>query len=188
MKRQFIFITVLLFAVGLSNEAGAVIRLKVKPAQFYFHQHDVYDFSAFSAGIAFEGAGEHGRFGMQHNLDLDFQELNPLLRYKPDFKIYLLKDAPDGLYLAPYFTIGATTGKYDSPFGDGRHTWIVYGVGGAVGYQFLFGDDRFSVEAQVALGMSGLYWINDPGETKTIKENYIGFGMIPHLAFGFHFD
>lgn len=186
MKRLIILIATLFFVAAISNEAAATLRFKVKPVQLYYHSGGYG--ADYSVGLAFEGAGEHGRFGMQHNIDLDFNEINPLLRYKADFKIYLLDDAPSGLYIAPYFTIGATTDGYDSPFGDGRYTLIAYGAGGAVGYQYMFGDDRFSIEAQFAIGMSGMYFINDPGETETIKNNDIGFGMIPHLGFGFHFD
>ena len=186
MKKLIITFAAFFIAISFNEEAAATIRFKVKPVQYYFHSSPS-GYSAYSVGLAFESAGEHGRFGMQHNLDLDFNDINPLFRYKPDFKIYILDDAPKGLYVAPYFTIGATTAKYDSFWGDGRFTLIAYGVGGAVGYQYLFSKDRFSVEAQFAMGMSGMYLINDPGETATIKNNDIGFGMIPHLAFGFHF-
>ncbi len=190
MKRLIVLITALFFAAAIGNEASAVVRLKVKPVQFYYHGGDFSKYySSYSVGIAFEGAGDHGRFGMQHNIDLDFNEVHPLLRYKPDFKIYLIDDAPDGLYIAPYFTIGATTAKLaESGNVTVRNTLIAYGAGGAIGYQFMFGDDKFSIEAQLAMGMSGMYDILDPGNSPTIKDNMISFGMIPHLGFGFHFD
>ncbi len=146
----------LLFVVGVSmmmaTNASAQGYLKINPITLAFGR----------MGIQYEGvineksSYQVGAFFVSRS--------STLLGYKKtgfganlQYRFYLSSDdAPRGLFVAP--AVGASFMNYsydDDLLADYGFKYNVISVGGLIGYQWLFSDDRFSFE----LGIGPAYYI-----------------------------
>ena len=173
MKIKQLLLIITLMSFGLAK-TDAQSYIKINPITLAIgyigvdYEKVVSDKNSFSIGAAFFTYGGDGAratgFGVNGG-----------------YRFYLTKDdAPKGLFAGPIAGFSFLSYKYGAAFGSSadNFSYSVLNIGGIIGYQWLFSDDKFSFEIGVgpSIGIA-------IGKNENFVGSLYGSGVTPAVVF-----
>ena len=171
IKQLLLIITLMSFGLAKTNAQSYIKINPITLAIGYIgvdYEKVVSDKNSFSLGVGFFTSGSD--FGRYTGVGVN-----------GGYRFYLTKDdAPKGLFAGPIAGFSFLSYKYGTVFGGttaDNFSYSVLNIGGIIGYQWLFSDDKFSFE----LGVGPSFGIAI-GKNESFTGSLFGSGVSPAVV------